>query len=98
MAETVTVIIDRPAPGAGIETGLKLTFTPAGAPLADKATALLKLPVMVVSRVAVFWWPGETAIAVGASRLKSGGVGTVTVSRTVAVSVMPPPLAVMVTG
>src|SRR5262249_16856273 len=44
------------------------------------------------------WLPGATGIAAGAFKLKSGAVGKVTVSITVAVSVMPPPVAVMVTG
>ena len=41
-------MVELPAPGAGIEAGLKLTVVPVGRPLADKFIALLKLPVRVV--------------------------------------------------
>jgi len=36
---TVTFIVDVPEPGAGMDVGLKLTVTPDGWPVADKATA-----------------------------------------------------------
>ena len=39
---TVTVIVDVPEPGAAMDVGLKLTVTPDGWPLADKAIAELK--------------------------------------------------------
>jgi len=35
----VTFIVDVPEPGAGMDVGLKLTVTPEGWPVADKATA-----------------------------------------------------------
>jgi len=47
LAPTVTLIVELPAPGAGMVWGLKLTVVPEGTPEADKLIALLKLPVMV---------------------------------------------------
>ena len=41
-------MVELPEPGAGIGLGLKLTVVPDGIPEADKAMALLKLPLMVV--------------------------------------------------
>ena len=46
--DTVRFISDVPEPGAAMEAGLKLTVTPAGWPLADKATAESKPPETVV--------------------------------------------------
>ena len=48
LAPTVIVIVELPAPGAGIGSGLKLTVVPDGTPDDDKLTALLKPPPMVV--------------------------------------------------
>src|SRR5271157_5868127 len=45
---TVIVIVELPAPGAGIVLGLKLTVVPDGAPEADSAIALLKPPLIAV--------------------------------------------------
>jgi hypothetical protein len=45
---TVIVIVDVPAPGAGIVLGLKLTVVPVGAPAADRLIALSKPPIIVV--------------------------------------------------
>lgn len=42
MDATATFNTDEPDPGAAIEVGLKLTVTPAGWPVADKAIAELK--------------------------------------------------------
>ena len=42
------VMVELPAPGAGIGFGLKLTVVPEGAPEADRLIALLKPPLMVV--------------------------------------------------
>ena len=41
------VMVELPAPGAGMVCGLKLTATPRGAPEADKLMALLKPPLIV---------------------------------------------------
>src|SRR5215469_296345 len=48
LVPTMIVIVEVPPPGAGIVLGLKLTVVPAGSPVADKLTALLKLPLTVV--------------------------------------------------
>ena len=45
---TVMVMVELPEPGAGIGLGLKLTVVPDGIPEADRLTALLKPPLMVV--------------------------------------------------
>jgi hypothetical protein len=41
---TVIVIVELPEPGAAMDVGLKLTVTPVGWPLADKATAASNPP------------------------------------------------------
>ena len=45
---TVMVIVELPAPGAGIAFGLKLTVVPTGTPVADRLIELLKPPLTVV--------------------------------------------------
>jgi len=45
---TVRFIWDVPEPGAAMEAGLKLTVTPVGWPVADKAMAELKPPETLV--------------------------------------------------
>ena len=52
-APTVMVMVELPAPGAGIVAGLKLTVVPLGAPVADKAIELLKPPLIAVVMVDV---------------------------------------------
>ena len=47
------VMVELPAPGAGIGSGLKLTVVPDGTPDADKVMALLKPPLTVVVIVEV---------------------------------------------
>src|SRR5271166_5513756 len=54
---TVMLIVEVPAPGAGIVLGLKLTVVPDGAPEADRAIALLNPPLIVVVIVEVPWFP-----------------------------------------
>src|SRR5208282_4756277 len=54
---TVMVMVELPAPGAGIWVGLKFTVVPDGMPEADKPMALLKPPLMVVVIVDVPWLP-----------------------------------------
>ena len=89
------VMVDEPEAGDVIDDGLKLTVTPAGCPVADKATAELKPPVTDVEMVEVPEWPTSTLTDVGeAEREKLGG--TVTVSETGVVFVTPPPMAVTV--
>jgi hypothetical protein len=41
-------MVELPEPGAGIGLGLKLTVVPEGAPEAERAMELLKLPMIVV--------------------------------------------------
>ena len=53
LTPTVIVIVELPAPGAGIVLGLKLTVVPLGAPAADRLIALLKPPLTVVVTVEV---------------------------------------------
>ena len=53
VAPTLTVITDVPDPGARIMLGRKLTVVPVGAPVAVRATELLKPPVAEVVMVEV---------------------------------------------
>src|SRR5271169_2587018 len=57
---TVMVIVELPAPGAGIGFGAKLTVVPDGTPEADRLMALLKPPLIVVVIVDVPWFPCAT--------------------------------------
>ena len=50
---TVMVIVELPAPGAGIVLGLKLTVVPVGMPEAERLIELLKPPLTVVVIVEV---------------------------------------------
>ena len=50
---TVIVMVELPAPGAGIGLGLKPTVVPEGTPEADRPIALLKPPLMVAVMVEV---------------------------------------------
>jgi hypothetical protein len=47
------VMVELPAPGAGMVLGLKLTVLPVGTPVADRLIALLKPPLMVLVIVEV---------------------------------------------
>jgi hypothetical protein len=90
------VIVELPAP-PGIDTGLKLTVTPLGAPDADNEIAELNPPMLVVVIVDVPELPVATLTAVGdANTVKS--FDAVIVRLTVVVCVSPPPLAVIVMG
>src|SRR5271169_7035367 len=48
---TVIVMVELPAPGAGIVLGLKLTVVPVGAPELERLMELLKPPTIVVVMV-----------------------------------------------
>ena len=50
---TFIVMVELPAPGAGIVGGLKLTVAPGGTLLADKLIELLNPPLIVVVMVDV---------------------------------------------
>src|SRR5215469_5573617 len=88
-------MVDEPEPGAAIGLGLKLTVVPVGAPLADRLMALLKPPLTVVVMVEVPWAPCATLTEVGAALMVKLG-GAMTVSVTLVVCWVPPPLPVTV--
>ena len=93
------VMVELPAPGAGIGFGLKLTVVPVGAPEADRLIALLKPPLMVVVIVDVPWFPCATLSEAGEAEIvKLGCCCAVTVSVTVVFCWIPPPLPVTVMG
>jgi hypothetical protein len=73
---TVIVMVEDPAPGAGIGLVLKLTVTPAGCPEADKVMAELKPPLTVVVIVDCPELPCATETEPGdAEMLKLGAAG-----------------------
>ncbi len=63
------VIVDVPEPGTAMDVGLKLTVTPAGWPLADKATAESKPPATVVVMVEVPLFPCTTETEAGEAEM-----------------------------
>jgi hypothetical protein len=82
----VNVSVELPLPGAAIEVGLKLAVTPDGRPEADKATAELKPPLIVVEIVELPEAPCVTARLVGdALTAKFGVAAALIVSETVVV-------------
>ena len=94
---TVMVIVEVPEPGAAMDVGLKLTVTPLGWPVADKAIAESKPPETPVVIVDVPRLPCTTETEVGeAEMVKLALAGAVTVRVTVDVCVMPPPVPVTV--
>jgi len=94
---TVKVAVEVPEPGAAIDVGLNPTVTPVGWPLALSAIAELKPPETAVVTVEVPLLPAATETEVGeAARVKAGTGAEVTVSETVAVCVIPPPVPVTV--
>ena len=97
--ETVKVKCEVPEPGAPIEVGLKTPVTPDGTPVADSATAPLKPPETVVVTTAYPLWPCSSDPEVGETEMaKVPATAAVTVSDTVAVWVIPPPVPVTVIG
>jgi hypothetical protein len=96
---TVMVMVELPEPGDGIDAGVKLTVTPAGWPVADKATAELKPPEMATPIVEVPLLPRPTVTEAGDPEMvKSGVAAGVTVNVTVVVCIRPPPEPVTVIG
>jgi hypothetical protein len=96
-APTVIVMVELPVPGAGMVLGLKLTVVPVGTPVAERLIALLKPPLTVVVIVDVPGLPCMTLREVGEAEMVKLGAA-VTVSVTVAVRWIPPPLPVTVMG
>lgn len=84
------VMVELPEPGAAMELGLKLTVTLLPIPEADKPTAELKPPEMVVVMVAVCEPPLATLTELGEAPMVKFGEAPVTVSDTVVVSVVLP--------
>jgi hypothetical protein len=94
---TVRFISDSPEPGAAMDAGLKLTVTPVGCPVADKEMDESKPPEAFVVTTAYPLWPRSRYPEVGETEMvKVPLVATVTVSDTVAVCVIPPPVPVTV--
>jgi hypothetical protein len=78
------VMVEVPEPGAAMDVGLKVTVTPLGWPLADKAIAELNPPETVVVIVDVPLLPCTTETEVGEVEMVKFGVAeAVTVSVTV---------------
>jgi len=93
------VMVEVPDPGAGMDVGLKLTVTPAGWPVADKATAELNPPEIAVVIVDEPLFPCTTGTEVGDAETVKLGVPTeFTVNVTVVVCRRPPPEPVTVIG
>ena len=96
---TASVSAEVPEPGAAMDAGLKVAVTPAGCPLAVKATAELKPPETVVVMVEEPLLPAATETIAGEAASVNAGTGVaVTVSETEAVWVMLSPLPVTVIG
>src|SRR5208283_530206 len=94
---TAMVMVELPAPGAGIVLGLKLTVVPVGTAEAERLMELLKPPLMAVVIVDVPWFPCPTLSEAGEAEILKLGCA-VTVSVTVAFCWVPPPLPVTVMG
>jgi hypothetical protein len=93
----VIVIVEVPAPGAGMVLGLKLTVVPDGIPVAERAIALLNPPLIAVVMVDDPGLPCWTERDVGeAAMVKLAAI--VTVKVTVVFCWTPPPLPVTVMG
>jgi hypothetical protein len=96
---TAMVIVELPEPGAAIGVGLKLTVTPDGCPVADKATEELNPPETAVVIVEVPLFPRPTVTEAGDPEMVKSGTGAgFTVSVTVVVCIVPPPEPVTVIG
>ena len=96
---TVMVMVELPEPGDAMDVGLKLTVTPAGCPVADKATAELNPPDTAVVIVEVPLLPKPTVTEASDPEMVKSGTGTgFTVSVTVVVFERPPPEPVTVIG
>ena len=90
----VSVRVELPDPGAGIDVVLNAAVAPVGSPDALSAIAALKPPETVVVMVLVPLAP--SAIVTDVGEAATVNTGTVTASVTVAVWVIPPPVPVTV--
>ena len=88
------VIVEEPAPGAGMDVGLKLTVAPEGCPEALSAIAESNPIDTIVVIVTVAEDPGATFTELGVGVITKSGVATVT--DTFVVCVIPPPVPVTV--
>ena len=100
VVEATTIdMVELPKPGAAMDAGLKLTVTPVGCPVADKATAELNPPEMARAMVDEPLLPCTTDTEAGAAEmLKSGVPAGFTVSVTVVLRIRLPPEPVTVIG
>jgi len=94
---TLTVIVEVPEPGAGIELGLKVTVWAVPSPVADKAIDELKPSKIVVVIVKLPVPPLETLMDEGEALMVKPGFCFVTFRVTVAVSVVPPDVPLTLT-
>ena len=93
------VMVEVPEPGAAMDAGAKLTVTPVGWPVADKATAELNPPETATVTVDEPLLPCTTDTEAGdAEMVKSGVAAGFTVNVTVVVCIRPPPEPVTVIG
>ena len=92
----MTVIVDFPEPGAGIELGLKVTVARDGAPLAERLIAELKPPKTAVVIVELAELPLLTEIEEGDALIVKLGFVPVTVNDTVVDAVILPEVPVTV--
>src|SRR5208283_4016994 len=92
------VIVELPEPGADIVLGLKVIVVPEGMPEADRLIVLLKPPLIVVVRLDVPGLPCGMLSEAGEAEMVKLACCAVTVSVTVVVCWIPPPLPVTVMG
>ena len=90
--------LEVPDPGAAMDAGVKLTVTPAGWPVADKATAELNPPEMAVVIVDKPASPRTVTEAGEAAIVKFADAAGFTVNVTAALCMIPPPEPVTVIG
>jgi metal-sulfur cluster biosynthetic enzyme len=94
----VNVSAELPLPGAAMDVGLKLAVSPEDNPEAESDTAELNPPFTAMETVVLPELPCATDKLGGETlRVKSGAVVAFTVSGTVSVCDIPPPLPVTVT-
>ena len=92
----MSVRVDDPEPGAGIDAGPNEAVAPAGSPDALRPIAELKPPETVVAIVLVPLAPCATDTDAGEAEMVNDGGATV--NDTVVVCVSPPPVPVTVIG